>query len=279
MCGIAGIIAWDEKYRVSRALLLKMSASIAHRGPDGEGIYLTREHESITPDTPQVGFVFRRLAILDPDARAMQPMTIGPLTMVFNGEIYNFRDLKSEISKRRPDYHWRTTGDTEVLLMSYEVWREKCVEKLNGMFAIAVWDEREKTLFLARDRMGQKPLYCVAGSTGESFPPTELRMDQHGTFGASAFTSELPALRHLAWIEGTVGASEIAQYLRYGSTNWSIYESIGCIDPGCSSTVSNCEVTEQTYFSPTAAQSAAAGGIAATTRSLVERAVQRQLIS
>src|SRR3954454_10002167 len=185
MCGIAGIIAWDEKHRVTRDLLLKMSASIAHRGPDGEGIYLTREHEPITPDTPQVGFVFRRLAILDPDPRAMQPMTIGPLTMVFNGEIYNFRDLKSEISKLRPDYQWRTTGDTEVLLMSYEVWREKCVEKLNGMFAIAVWDEREKTLFLARDRMGQKPLYLTGTASGE---PCAL-----------AFTSEAGALTVVPW--------------------------------------------------------------------------------
>src|SRR3954466_15795403 len=128
MCGIAGIIAWDEKYRVSRDLLLKMSAAIAHRGPDGEGIFLTREDGPIGPDMPQVGFAFRRLAILDPDPRSMQPFTIGHQTMVFNGEIYNFCELRSELSKLKPEYQWRTTGDTEVLLMSYAVWGEKCVE-------------------------------------------------------------------------------------------------------------------------------------------------------
>src|SRR5450432_2457115 len=149
MCGFAGVIAWDEKYRLTRSTLEKMSAAIAHRGPDGEGYHLTS----------QVGLVFRRLAILDPVPRSDQPFHIGTLTLVFNGEIYNFRELKSEISKLRPGYSWRTTGDAEVLLMAYEVWREKCVEHLDGMFAFAVWDENKKELFLARDRMGQKPLY------------------------------------------------------------------------------------------------------------------------
>src|SRR5262245_22099236 len=183
MCGIAGIVAWDEKYRVTRATLAAMSARIAHRGPDGEGYHLTRENEPITPDTPQVGFAFRRLAILDPDPRSNQPFHIGALSMVYNGEIYNFRDLKSEISNLRPDYKWRTTGDTEVLLMAYEVWREKCVEKLNGMFAIAIWDEAKKELFLARDRIGQKPLYFAE----------EDRV--------VAFASEISALRALQWID------------------------------------------------------------------------------
>src|SRR5438477_7645921 len=190
MCGIAGIVAWDEKYRVTRATLAAMSAKIAHRGPDCEGFFLTRENQPITPDTPQVGFAFRRLAILDPDPRSMQPFTIGHQTLVFNGEIYNFRELKSELSRLCPDHPWRTTGDTEVLLMSYQVWAEKCVEHLNGMFAFAVWDEREKTLFLARDRMGQKPLYLASPSAGER-PPV-------------AFASELGALTKITWFNSAV---------------------------------------------------------------------------
>src|SRR4051812_37403001 len=122
MCGIAGMVAWDEEHRITRDLLLKMCAQLAHRGPDGEGIFLTREHEPIDADHPQVGFAFRRLAILDPHPRAMQPFTIGERTMVFNGEIFNFHDLRAAISQLQPDYKWRTTGDTEVLLKSYEVW-------------------------------------------------------------------------------------------------------------------------------------------------------------
>src|SRR4051812_6542645 len=124
MCGFAGVIAWDERFRVTRDDLKKMSARIAHRGPDGEGIFLTREHDPITPDSPQVGLAFRRLAILDTNERSMQPFTSTDerYTLVFNGEIYNFKDLKSEISGLRLDYAWRTTGDTEVLLMSYATW-------------------------------------------------------------------------------------------------------------------------------------------------------------
>jgi asparagine synthase (glutamine-hydrolysing) len=86
MCGIAGVVAWDEKYRVTRDTLQRMSNAIAHRGPDGEGFFLNHERE-ITPEIPQCGFAFRRLAVIDPDPRSMQPFTIGHLTLVFNGEI------------------------------------------------------------------------------------------------------------------------------------------------------------------------------------------------
>src|SRR2546422_602563 len=98
MCGIAGIVSWDPRYRATRELLAKMSAKIAHRGPDGEGFFLNHEGE-ISPENPQCGFAFRRLAILDPDPRSMQPMTTpdGRFTLVFNGEIYNFRELRAEL--------------------------------------------------------------------------------------------------------------------------------------------------------------------------------------
>jgi asparagine synthase (glutamine-hydrolysing) len=201
MCGFAGVIAWDERYRRSRETLAKMSAAVAHRGPDGEGFHVNHDGP-ITPDHPQVSLAFRRLAILDPDERSMQPFTDGRHWLVFNGEIYNFRELKKELSALRPDYAWRTTGDTEVLLLSYAVWGETCVEHLNGMFAFAVWDEVEKSLFLARDRMGQKPLYVAASDWPR--------------FSALAFASEIGALRSLAWFPNEASEYNITEFLRYG---------------------------------------------------------------
>src|SRR5688572_8153864 len=194
MCGIAGVVSWDERYRTSRDTLARMSAAIAHRGPDGEGLWFNHESE-ISPDRPQVAFAHRRLAIIDPDPRANQPFTDGQgRWIVFNGEIYNFRELRSEISNLRPDYAWRTNCDTEVLLAAYAVWGEKCVERLNGMFAFAVWDENAKSLFLARDRMGQKPLYVAYLEPGGK-PAGHLNYHWPlETPLAVAFASELAAL-------------------------------------------------------------------------------------
>ncbi|MBC8106476.1 MAG: asparagine synthase (glutamine-hydrolyzing) [Anaerolineae bacterium] len=263
MCGIAGVVSWDEKFRVSRDMLLKMSASIAHRGPDGEGILLTREHEPIDADHPQVAFAFRRLAILDPDPRAMQPFTIGHLTLIFNGEIYNFRELKAELSKLRPDYQWRTTGDTEVLLMSYQEWGEKCVEHLIGQFAFAVWDEQEKSLYLARDRMGEKPLYI------------SHFINQDLSTSTIAFASERSAL--IGRVEHEPSQSDqLIRYLRYGWTTGSQLEL------RLTALTRHNSGSYRDYFSlsNTAAQSAPApGGILAQTKTLVERAVRRQLVS
>src|SRR5688500_7312064 len=198
MCGFAGVVAWDDRYRVSRETLTRMSAAVAHRGPDGEGYHLNHEQE-VTADRPQVGLAFRRLAILDPDPRSNQPFTDGRHWLVFNGEIYNFRELREELKKLKPDYEWRTTGDTEVLLVSYAIWGEKCVEHLNGMFALAVWDEREKTLFLARDRIGQKPLFYAL-------------VDEKGV----AFASELSAIRSLSWVNRALNQLSLRMYLRFG---------------------------------------------------------------
>ena len=97
MCGFAGVVAWDERYRTSRETLARMSASIAHRGPDGEGTFFNHE-DRIASEEPQCALAFRRLAILDPDPRSNQPFTIGRKTLVFNGEIYNFRELRKELT-------------------------------------------------------------------------------------------------------------------------------------------------------------------------------------
>jgi glucosamine 6-phosphate synthetase-like amidotransferase/phosphosugar isomerase protein len=144
MCGIAGVVTWDERCRTTRDTLARMSAAVAHRGPDGEGMWFNHEGE-VSPGRPQAALAHRRLAIIDPDPRADQPFTDGHgRWIVFNGEIYNFRDLRHELTLLRPEYDWRTRCDTEVLLVAYAAWGPACVKRLNGMFAFAVWDENAR---------------------------------------------------------------------------------------------------------------------------------------
>jgi len=265
MCGFAGVIAWDDRYRVSRETLAKMSAAIAHRGPDGEGFHINHE-DQITPDHPQVALAFRRLAILDPDPRSNQPFTDGRHWLVFNGEIYNFRELKKELSQLRPDYAWRTTGDTEVLLCSYVVWGEKCVEHLNGMFAFAVWDEVEKSLFLARDRMGQKPLFIA---------PNWPR------YPVLAFASEIGALRQLNRIVAAVNQFSISEYLRLGYTAGTETAFVAALEfkPATRNLFqSGNSMSGDMYFDRYATATVSPDPVKGT-RDGVIRAVERQLVS
>ena len=274
MCGFAGAVVWDERYRVSPQTLRKMSAAVAHRGPDGEGFHHTRLDSPIDPANPQVALAFRRLAILDPDWRSMQPFTAGSKTLVFNGEIYNFRDLRQELTTRLPDWHWRTTGDTEVLLAAYTAWGDQCVEHLNGMFAFAVWDEAQKTLFLARDRMGQKPLYMAAGCRGGSVAAT----DEQGAFDWFAFASEPAALWPLSYVGREVDPAALARYLAFGCTPWTMLRSIYCVGPGCTSTIRRRGMNERAFFDPNAT-STALDRSSTSLRTTLSRAVERQLVS
>jgi asparagine synthase (glutamine-hydrolysing) len=264
MCGFAGVIAWDERYRTSRETLARMSAAIAHRGPDGEGTFFNHEGE-ISAARPQCALAFRRLAILDPDARSNQPFTIGGKTLVFNGEIYNFRELRQQLSSLRPDYAWRTSGDTEVLLMAFELWGEKCVDHLNGMFAFAVWDEAEKSLFLARDRMGQKPLFYTAVA------------------GAFAFASEPTAIAQgVDWFDARIDPQTIAEYLRFGATAGTAFSNLLCLPPGSTLQVVNSQSKLDRYFSMATGPATAALSdweAVEQTRICVRRAVERQLVS
>ncbi len=157
MCGIAGVV-YNQKSNDGRALLDRMLGCIIHRGPDDHGVWW---NQSVT-----VGLGQRRLSIIDLSLGGHQPRTSadGRYTIVFNGEIYNYRELKSELEAK--GYVFDSTSDTEVLLYAYIEWKERSVEKLNGMFSFAVWDEHEQTLFAARDRLGEKPFkYCQVGGT------------------------------------------------------------------------------------------------------------------
>jgi asparagine synthase (glutamine-hydrolysing) len=158
MCGICGKLMFDAAGSVSPALVKSMADTISHRGPDDEGFYVSG----------QIGLGFRRLSIIDL-AGGHQPLSNedDTLWIVFNGEIYNYRALREELVAK--GHTFKTKSDTEVIVHLYEEYGEECVEKLRGMFAFAVWDSREKTLFMARDRVGIKPLYYYVGQTFLSF--------------------------------------------------------------------------------------------------------------
>ncbi len=146
MCGINGIYGLNDEFR-TRDILVHMNAAIAHRGPDAQGI-MTRG---------RIGLGHRRLSIIDLSESGRQPMvdSSGFIFISFNGEIYNFQKLKQECK----GYEFKTGTDTEVILALYQKYGEKCFEKLDGMFALAIWDDNAKKLVLARDRMGKKPIY------------------------------------------------------------------------------------------------------------------------
>ncbi|MCB1803491.1 MAG: asparagine synthetase B, partial [Gammaproteobacteria bacterium] len=147
MCGITGILSLDN-LQVDVALLRRMMDVISHRGPDGSGFY------SAGP----VGLGHRRLSIIDL-AGGAQPISNedDTLQIVFNGEIYNFIELRGELEAA--GHRFKTRSDTEVILHGYEEWGVDCVNRFNGMFAFAIWDQNKQRLFIARDHLGIKPLY------------------------------------------------------------------------------------------------------------------------
>ncbi|MGH7816812.1 MAG: asparagine synthase (glutamine-hydrolyzing), partial [Candidatus Binatia bacterium] len=156
MCGITGILNLNAE-PVSSVVLRKMTDALAHRGPDGEGFYTEGN----------VGLGHRRLAIIDLSPAGHQPMLTcdGRFALTYNGEIYNFQELRAELEAL--NYQFRSRTDSEVLLNAYAQWGADCVKRFNGMFAFAIWDKTRRELFLARDRYGIKPLYYAR--FGEAF--------------------------------------------------------------------------------------------------------------
>jgi asparagine synthase (glutamine-hydrolysing) len=164
MCGIVGIFDLSGRRPIDEATVRRMSERLAHRGPDGDGMHLVAG----------AGLAHRRLAIIDL-AGGKQPLfnEDGTVCVVYNGEIYNFAELAIELSKR--GHHFRTHCDTEVVVHAWEEWGEKCVERFCGMFAFALIDERRETVFLARDRLGKKPLYYALLPNGLLLFASELK--------------------------------------------------------------------------------------------------------
>ncbi len=160
MCGIAGIIMHKKNAQFVDSTDLshyiqEMTNMLAHRGPDGEGYWKNSSGD--------VAFGHRRLAVIDLTNAAAQPMHYQErYTIVYNGEIYNYIEIKEELYKK--GYRFETRSDTEVIIAAYDYWKEKCLQQFDGMFSFAIWDEKQKTLFAARDRFGEKPFYYFNNS-------------------------------------------------------------------------------------------------------------------
>ena len=186
MCGIAGFTRFSEPFG-DKALLTAMGDSILHRGPDAHGEYLDAD----------VGLCHRRLSIIDLSSSGNQPMLSadGNLVLVFNGEIYNFQTLRKTAEQQ--GYRFRTKTDTEVILAMYQLYGPSMVEQLNGMFAIALWDKKQKKLFLARDRLGKKPLYYY---------------QRNGHF---VFASEIKAILTIPFIPRSVCHEAVYDFFTY----------------------------------------------------------------
>src|SRR5213080_5103670 len=163
MCGIAGLISYN-----SQAFINSMLRSIEHRGRDDEGIWTS---PPIDAEERRVCFGHRRLSIIDTSSAGHQPMITadGRLVVILNGEIYNYRELRDQLATK--GHRFRTQTDTEVLLAGWAEWGEECLSRLNGMFAFAIWDDKERALYLVRDRVGIKPLYYAVSSGQDDGAP------------------------------------------------------------------------------------------------------------
>jgi len=158
MCGICGKINIEGK-EIHRALISRMNSVLSHRGPDDEGIYIKSRSPGISHQLVSVGLGHKRLSIIDLSEAGKQPMSNEDksLWMVFNGEIYNYRNLKKELEQK--GHHFTSHTDCEVIIHLYEQEGIDCIKRLNGMFAFSLWDSKNQTLFLCRDRLGIKPLF------------------------------------------------------------------------------------------------------------------------
>jgi asparagine synthase (glutamine-hydrolysing) len=270
MCGLAGFVA--RPFADSSDVARRMGQRLEHRGPDDAGEW-TKQVGNYT-----VALAHRRLSIVDLSSAGHQPMASfgGRYVIAYNGEIYNFEDLRQELKRNASSIGWRGHSDTEVLLACFDEWGlEATVKRLVGMFAFALWDNLTGCLHLVRDRAGEKPLYY--GRVGQGM----------------VFASELKALQGYPNFQPTISRSSVLLFFRHGyiPTPHSIYESILKVRPGTIVTLSTASgtllVSEQTYWSVQGALHAALTTPFKGTRveaeqifeSLLLRSVRQQMVS
>ena len=211
MCGISGYIS---NKRITEDTLRAMNDTMTHRGPDDEGVNIYTASSGYS-----VGFAQRRLSILDLSALGHQPMTTedGRLSIVYNGEIYNFIEIKALLSE---DFEFRSNCDTEVILKAYLKWGIDCIEKFNGMFAIALYDRKEECVYFVRDRIGKKPLYY-------ELEECDGRTNMY-------FASELKPIMARPGFEKKIDNSVITRYLyqQYINAPDTVFENVYKLEPG-----------------------------------------------
>ncbi len=221
MCGICGIVCADSSGYDVRAIVHCMASTMVHRGPDDEGYYVH----------PGVGLGMRRLSIIDLST-GRQPISNEDQTawVVFNGEIYNFRELRDDLEAR--GHRCKTQSDTETIIHAYEEYGEACLDHLRGMFAFAIWDERRRVLFLARDRLGIKPLYYTQLPNG------------------FMFASEIKAILASGLVRPEVDLAAVSHYLSYGAvpSPLTIFQGIVALPPGHALRVERGQMTQWQYW-------------------------------
>jgi asparagine synthase (glutamine-hydrolysing) len=262
MCGLCGEVRFDGG-PVEGAAVASMRDQMPHRGPDASGLYLS--------PTATAGLGFRRLKIVDLSALANQPMPNedGTVHVVFNGEIYNFQRLREDLLSR--GHQFRSRSDTEVIVHLYEEHGERCIDQLDGMFAIAIWDDRRQRLVLARDRAGKKPLYYLHNGK---------RM---------VFASEMKAFFGRRDLNLAIDPQAIPWYFIYGYVPCpeTFYQGIRQVEPGSVMTVDHDgTMSSRTYWmldypqeSATPQEDYSRGAVTTKLRTLMTAAVERRLIS
>jgi len=211
MCGITGIFGSLRKEELENSVH-RMSQSLIHRGPDDKGAWINKKDG--------VALAHQRLSIIDLSSAGHQPMTssCGRFVVVFNGEIYNYLQLKEKLNNSKYKQSWKGYSDTEILVSAFSQWGiEKTLNQLTGMFAIAVWDLKSKKLYLIRDRFGEKPLYYGWSN------------------GVFLFGSELKALRAYKGFDNVIDKNVLSLYMQYMyvPSPYSIFKDIYKLEPGC----------------------------------------------
>lgn len=225
MCGITGI--YSPGKRVEQSVLSAMTRTLRHRGPDDSGSYIDSKSD--------VGLGHTRLSIIDLSAKGRQPMSNpnGTVTASYNGEIYNYREIRKELEGK--GHRFASDSDTEVVLKSYEQWGMDCLHRFIGMFALAIWDARKQTLFLARDRAGVKPLYYYR---------------ENGLF---LFASELKSIMKHPAFKGEIDRYGLSLFLRYDyiRSPHTIFQNTFKLEPGHWMSVRKAETEKHRYWSIT----------------------------